>query len=97
MSKAPNDLSQPWPDHITWPATTATNGTSELAALSGSVLPWWVTRKWDAEVCECVRCGTTMRLNPDCEWDDDEEYNLCHNCSLELLKEAVARLNTQAE
>jgi hypothetical protein len=35
-----------------------------------------------------------MRLNPDCEWDDDDEYNLCRNCSLELLKEAMARLNT---
>jgi len=30
MNKNPDDLSQPWPDHITWPPTKATNGASEI-------------------------------------------------------------------
>jgi DNA-directed RNA polymerase subunit RPC12/RpoP len=86
-----DNLDQPWP--CEFPPTTVTDGAGPLAPAAGSVLPWWVKYKWNGDAYWCVRCSATMRLNPDCEWDDDDEYNLCRNCSLELLKEAMARLD----
>ena len=58
---------------------------SELAPATGSAAPW-VKHPWDIEEPMCVRCGTLMSLNPGCEWDDDPDMNLCHDCALKVIR-----------
>lgn len=47
----------------------------------------WVTHKWDNEYPACVRCGTDMYLRAGCEWEDDQDFNLCYYCAMKTLKE----------
>ena len=47
----------------------------------------WVRFQFDPEEPECVRCGTSMYLRCGGEWEDREEYNLCHECALMVIHE----------
>lgn len=42
---------------------------------------------FDPDEPECVRCGKSMYLRDGCEWEEREEYNLCHGCALMVIHE----------
>lgn len=48
--------------------------------------PFWAKFKWDGS--SCIKCGDSMHLRDECEWDEDEPFfNLCHDCKDEVLRE----------
>lgn len=60
---------------------------------------WWVKQKWSepgdpTDLPQCVRCGTFMHLNDDCEWNegDDAVLNVCDRCAQALLVEMWDKL-----
>ena len=40
----------------------------------------------------CVECGEPMMLSDGCEWSDNPNENICHLCTVVLLKKAEAEL-----
>lgn len=60
-------------------------------ALKSCASPHWVRLAFDPEEPECVRCGTSMYLRDGGEWEDREEYNLCHQCALLVIHEMRSR------
>ena len=54
----------------------------------------------DFEQPECASCGATMALADNCEWDDDPEKNICHECAmkrLEKIREALVAYMSASE
>lgn len=60
---------------------------SEAVLSSALVRAHWVRNEFDPEEPECVRCGTSMYLREMGEWDEQPEYNLCHDCALTVIHE----------
>lgn len=71
----------------TLPQPSDSTSSAQACSLDGMVRAHWVRFQFDPEEPECVRCGTSMYLRDGCEWEDREEYNLCHDCALTVIHE----------
>jgi len=90
-------------NHMVWCIANDFHGSQPCncgAASSSSFVPargsaaWWVRVPWDIEEPMCVKCGHTMGLRDGCEWDDDPDMNLCHDCALDVIREMWQKLVT---
>lgn len=60
-------------------------------------VPFWVHAPFDKSDPACERCGDSLRLYPDCEWDDRPGFNLCHHCALKVIGLLYKEADTEEE
>ncbi len=72
----------------------AWNTREVIAALSKAIIDlkevekaaYWVKHPWDKNEPMCVKCSKSLSLRDGCEWNDDPDFNLCLDCTTDLLQ-----------